>query len=55
MEYDTHRVRQGETLQSISQQYYGSDQLWQRIYQANAGKIQDMNSLNPGIVLHIPR
>lgn len=38
-EIKTHVVKNGDTLQSISQQYYGTTTQWQKIYGANKDKV----------------
>ncbi len=48
----THIVQNGETLSSISQQYYGSSDQWQRIAKANA--IKNPNVVPVGTRLIIP-
>jgi nucleoid-associated protein YgaU len=50
----THVVQNGETLSSISQQYYGTPNAWQRIVKANAGVIKNPNVVPPGTRLIIP-
>lgn len=52
--YTTYVVNEGDTLQSISQQFYGGTGGAQIIYSANANKIPDMNDLAAGTVLQIP-
>ena len=49
-----HIVQRGETLSSISQQYYGSAHRWQRIVEANKDAIADANKISPGTKLIIP-
>ena len=50
----THVVRSGESLSSISQQYYGTPDAWQRIFKANAGTIKDASKIPLGATLIIP-
>jgi nucleoid-associated protein YgaU len=49
-----HVVRQGETLSSIAQQYYGSPNDWRKILMANEKTIKDANKIAPGTRLIIP-
>lgn len=53
----THTVRQGDTLQKISNQYLGRADRWREIYDipANRAKIgSNPNNIQPGTVLDIP-
>ena len=50
----THTIREGETLSGISQEYYGSENKWQKILNANRNVIRDANKLKPGTKLIIP-
>jgi len=49
-----HILRKDETLSSVSQQYYGTRNKWQKILDANKNIIKDPNKLQPGIKLIIP-
>ena len=49
-----HIVQRGETLSSISQQYYGSAHRWQKIVEANKDVIPDANKISAGTKLIIP-
>jgi nucleoid-associated protein YgaU len=49
-----HAVSNGETLSSISLQYYGSEHKWQKILDANRDVIQDVKNLRLGTRLIIP-
>ena len=49
-----HTVREGETLSGISYQYYGSENKWQKIRDANREIIKDVSKLKPGTKLIIP-
>ncbi len=49
-----HIVRQGETLSSIAQQYYGSANDWRKILTANEKTIKDANKIALGTKLIIP-
>jgi nucleoid-associated protein YgaU len=50
----TYTVQAGDTLDSISQQVYGSTGGASAIYSANLNKIPNPSSLTPGTVLQIP-
>lgn len=49
-----HVVREDETLSAISQQYYGSPNNWQKIFQANRSHLKDPDRIMPGTKLIIP-
>ena len=49
-----HIVEDGETLSSISAQYYGTPDRWYDIYQANENQIGDAYNLTPGTRLELP-
>jgi len=50
-----HTVRSGETLSSIARQYYGDDNKWHVIYEANRSIIgSDPDRLREGMKLVIP-
>jgi nucleoid-associated protein YgaU len=49
-----HILRKDETLSSVSQQYYGTPNQWQKIFDANKNVIKDPNKLQPGTKLIIP-
>lgn len=51
----THVVAEGDTLSSISMQYYGTPNRWIDVYNANRKMIPNKNSLNDGIKLIIPK
>jgi nucleoid-associated protein YgaU len=49
-----HILRKEETLSTVSQQYYGTPNKWQKILDANKNVIKDPNKLQPGTKLIIP-
>jgi len=49
-----HTIREGETLSGISREYYGSENKWQKILNANRNVVKDANKLRPGTKLIIP-
>lgn len=51
----TYTVKKGDTLQEISQKYYGTTRQWRKIYDANRGKIKGgPDKIVPGMKLTIP-
>ncbi|MCB4791179.1 MAG: LysM peptidoglycan-binding domain-containing protein [Elusimicrobia bacterium] len=50
----SHIVRKGDTLQSVSREYYGDEKYWNNIYQANKEDIGRGGALTPNQVLIIP-
>ena len=48
------KVGPGETLRMIALREYGDETMWERILEANKGKIQDAESLNVGSDLVLP-
>lgn len=49
-----HMVLDGETLSGISYQYYGSENKWKKILDANRDVIKDVKNLRLGTRLIIP-
>ncbi|MCJ7675216.1 MAG: LysM peptidoglycan-binding domain-containing protein [Sedimentisphaerales bacterium] len=49
-----HIVCKDETLSAISYRYYGSENNWQKIFQANRAQLKDPNRITPGTKLIIP-
>jgi nucleoid-associated protein YgaU len=49
-----HVVARGETLSSISKQYYGTANRWREIWDANRGKVPDPKRMKVGTRLVIP-
>lgn len=50
----TYTVQRGDTLQKISQKIYGTTKKWQRIFEANRGKLKKPDMVVVGTVLAIP-
>jgi LysM repeat protein len=50
----SYTVRQGDTLASIAQRFYGSSNKWTWIYHANTNVIHNPNVIYPGEHLRIP-
>ena len=51
----TYKVRKGDTLQKISQKFYGTTKKWPQLYKANQDRLKGPNRLFPGQVLVIPQ
>ena len=47
-------VGKGETLQKISEKFYGTTRNWYKIYQANKDTLKGPNKIYPGQVINIP-
>jgi nucleoid-associated protein YgaU len=47
-------VKAGDTLRSIAQGFYGDENQWPRIFNANRDQIDDPNLIFPGQILRIP-
>ena len=48
------KVGAGETLKKIAEREYGDPNQWEKIYKANKWKIDDPESIYPGMDLNIP-
>ncbi len=48
-------VKENDTLQKISKQFYNTYRKWDKIYEANKEKIKNPNRITPGMVLTIPQ
>ena len=46
-----HKVKAGETLQKISQEYFGTTRRWYKIWKQNKAQMEWPNSLEPGMIL----
>ncbi|MBN2559704.1 MAG: LysM peptidoglycan-binding domain-containing protein [Phycisphaerae bacterium] len=49
-----HCVQRGETLYSITRQYYGDEKHWRKVLVANRNRLRDPNNLRVGMKLIIP-
>jgi nucleoid-associated protein YgaU len=54
LQFGSHTVRRGETLQSIAEKLLGSANRWRRIFNANRDRIQNPDLLRVGQELRIP-
>lgn len=52
--YTEYVVKEGDTLQKISQKFYGTTKAWKDIYEANSDKLKGPDQIRPGQVLNIP-
>ena len=50
----TYTVVKGDCLWNIAKKYYGDGSQWNKIYDANTGKIANPNLIYPGQVFGIP-
>jgi LysM repeat protein len=50
----TYTVEPGDTLASIAQRFYGTDNDWTVLFQANKGKVTNPNQIYPGELLLVP-
>jgi LysM repeat protein len=50
----TYTVEPGDTLASIADHFYGTDNDWTTLYQANKAKIANPNQIYPGELLLVP-
>ena len=53
--FTTYTVVKGDTLQKISQKYFGTTRNWMKIYEANKGVLKGPDKIRPGQVLNIPQ
>ncbi|MBP7088116.1 MAG: LysM peptidoglycan-binding domain-containing protein [Candidatus Omnitrophica bacterium] len=53
-EYQTYVVEKNDTLQKISQKFYGTTKKWQKIYDCNGDILKDPDKVYPGMTLKIP-
>lgn len=54
-EFDTYKVKKNDTLQKISQQFYGTTKNWKKIYNANKDRLKSPDKIRPGMDLKVPR
>lgn len=51
---EKYAVRKGDTLQKISQQFYGTTKKWNKIYEANKGALKGPDKIYPGQTINVP-
>lgn len=54
-EYINYTVQKGDTLQKISQKFYGTTKKWRKIFLANQDNLKTPDKVYPGKVLRIPQ
>jgi len=54
LSFEKYTVAKNDTLQKISQKFYGTTKRWMKIYEANKDVLHGPNKLYPGQVLSIP-
>jgi nucleoid-associated protein YgaU len=52
--FEKYTVQKGDTLQKISQKYFGSTKKWMKIYEANKDTLKGPDKIYVGQVLNIP-
>ncbi len=53
--FTEYKIEKDDTLQKISQKFYGTVKRWNEIYQANKDVIKDPNRIKPGKTIRIPQ
>ena len=51
---ETYKVQKGDTLQKISQKFFGTTKKWHKIYEANRDVLKSSDRLYPGQTINIP-
>lgn len=51
---EQYTVQKNDTLQKISQKYYGTTKRWHKIFEANADVLKAPNKIYPGQVIKVP-
>ncbi len=54
VEMQKYTVQKNDTLQKISQKFYGTTKKWMKIYEANKDIMKGPNKIYPGQVINIP-
>ncbi len=49
-----YKVQENDTLQKISQKFYGTMHKWNKIYEANKDRLRGPDKIKPGQILKIP-
>lgn len=52
--FEEYKVQKNDTLQKISQKYYGTTKNWYKIYKANEDALKGPNKIYPGQTIKIP-
>lgn len=51
---EKYTVQKGDTLQKISQRFYGTTRKWNKIFQANQDRLRAPDKIYPGQVINVP-
>lgn len=51
---EKYTVQKGDTLQKISQKFYGTTKRWNKIFEANKDVLKAPNKIYPGQVINVP-
>jgi len=51
---EKYTVQKGDTLQKISQKFFGTTKKWYKIYEANRDVLKSPDKIYPGQVINIP-
>lgn len=51
---EKYKVQKGDTLQKISQKFFGTTKKWHKIYEFNKDKLKGPDKIYPGQVIDIP-
>lgn len=52
--FENYTAQKGDTLQKISQKYFGTTKKWHKIYKANQDTMKGPNKVYPGQTIRIP-
>lgn len=52
--FQEYTVQKNDTLQKISQKFYGTTKKWHKIFEANQGVLRSPDKIRPGQVINIP-
>jgi nucleoid-associated protein YgaU len=52
--YEKYTVQKNDTLQKVSQKYYGTTKNWKKIYDANKDTLKSPGKIYPGQVINVP-
>ncbi|MEI6243242.1 MAG: LysM peptidoglycan-binding domain-containing protein [Chlamydiota bacterium] len=52
--YESYTIQKDDTLQKISEKFYGTTKKWQMLYDENRDVLKSPNSLRPGKTIKIP-
>lgn len=51
---EKYKVQKGDTLQKISQKFYGTTKKWNKIYEANKEVLKGPDKIYPGQIIDVP-